>query len=261
MRTNAKTLMSKASWLGGVKNAAIVLLIMLLSTTTAWAKVQASGTCGDNLRWEFKTSTLTITGTGDMKHFGSPEKVPWYYYMQEIHTVNLPEGLKHISSYAFYNAGMLRIINIPASVDEIGEKAFYGVKSCIITFPKGSEFANFVSGTFTNFKGNLDMSNCTKITNIKTKSFKGYKGYNIILPVSLETIEEDAFTLTDKTTIKLANNNSVIYLNRVFHSVAKGLESYSINKALGITNNTNDKSNKLSIYRVSLTDISITFDK
>ena len=84
MKTKTKSLEPKASWLGGVKSAAIVLLIMLLSTTTAWAAkgdVVATGTCGDNLTWTLTENgeddftyksktytplTLTITGTGEL---------------------------------------------------------------------------------------------------------------------------------------------------------------------------------------------------
>ena len=47
MRRNSISLMPAASWLGNVKSAAIVLLVMLFSSATAWA--DDSGKCGDNL--------------------------------------------------------------------------------------------------------------------------------------------------------------------------------------------------------------------
>ena len=96
MRRNSISLMPAASWLGKVKSAAIVLLVMLFSSATAWA--DDSGTCGDNLTWVFTESdhTLTISGEGDMYNYNSANKVPWYNYREQIKKVILPKGLTYI---------------------------------------------------------------------------------------------------------------------------------------------------------------------
>lgn len=41
----------------------------------------------------------------------------------------LPEGLESIEKYAFFNCENLKILTLPTTVKEIGEKAFDGCKS------------------------------------------------------------------------------------------------------------------------------------
>ncbi len=46
-----------------------------------------------------------------------------------LYSIILPEGLKTIDNYAFYNCSNLSSINIPNSVTSIGKMAFYGCSS------------------------------------------------------------------------------------------------------------------------------------
>ncbi|GHT20682.1 hypothetical protein AGMMS4957_08280 [Bacteroidia bacterium] len=89
----------------------------------------ASGTCGDNLTWELKLRTLTISGTGAMSNFlvsdGAGATTPWYSANTVIKTVVIDAGVTSIGNGAFYDCRYLTSVTIPESVTSIGEHAFY----------------------------------------------------------------------------------------------------------------------------------------
>ena len=196
MRRNSISLMPAASWLGKVKSAAIVLLVMLFSSATAWA--DDSGSCGDNLKWEFTSSdsTLTISGTGDMEDY-DPGEDPWHHYISKINKIILPEGLSKIGSWAFYNAVNLKEITIPASVTQINKYAFTYVgldNGCTLTFAQGSKLSSIEQEAFKSFKGNVDLHECTNLTTIGKYVFtSGYFLEKITIPTSVEIIDDYAF--------------------------------------------------------------------
>lgn len=86
-----------------------------------------SGTCGNNLTWNLKDDTLTISGTGAMTDFNiaSRSSIPWESNMQDIRYVIIEEGVTTIGDYAFYNAEQLLEISVPDTVTDIGSYAFY----------------------------------------------------------------------------------------------------------------------------------------
>ncbi len=88
--------------------------------------VIASGNCGDNLTWTlYKDGELVISGTGFMDmEWVSPSDAPWYSYSNDIKTVNIGNGVKFISCYAFYGCDNLTSVTIGNAVMEIGQNAF-----------------------------------------------------------------------------------------------------------------------------------------
>ena len=196
MRRNSISLMPAASWLGKVKSAAVVLLVMLFSSATAWA--DDSGSCGANLKWEFTSSdsTLTISGTGDMDDY-DPGEDPWHHYISKTNKIILPEGLSKIGSWAFYNAVNLKELTIPASVTQINKYAFTYVgldNGCTLTFAQGSKLSSIENEAFKSFKGNVDLHECTNLTTIGKYVFtSGYFLKEITIPASVEIIDDYAF--------------------------------------------------------------------
>lgn len=89
-----------------------------------------SGTCGDNLKWDFSGDTLTISGSGDMYEYpvyNNPNSTmcsPWYYLRNSIKNVVISEGVTSISSCAFWNCRALTGITTPSSLKSIGFAAF-----------------------------------------------------------------------------------------------------------------------------------------
>ena len=102
----------------------------LLSAT--WHYVgDAANKCGDALCWSYNSSstTLTITGMGDMYDYASFEEVPWSVYQEEITSIVLPKGMTSIGDYAFSNCKHVESIDIPDTVTVIGANAFNDMNS------------------------------------------------------------------------------------------------------------------------------------
>ncbi|MBR4319059.1 MAG: leucine-rich repeat domain-containing protein [Oscillospiraceae bacterium] len=77
-----------------------------------------SGTCGENVTWEFDETSglLTVSGTGTM------DSAPWGGL--PLKTVEIQEGVTSIADYAFYFQGGLTSVTIPEGVTRIGSFAF-----------------------------------------------------------------------------------------------------------------------------------------
>lgn len=97
------------------------LLVPVLSFSTSAAE---SGTCGDGLVWSLSAGTLTISGQGSMAIYNELDMPPWFEFRDQIYRIVLPEGLKSISSLAFYQCKNLKAVYIPDSVTRIGSYAF-----------------------------------------------------------------------------------------------------------------------------------------
>ncbi|MCI6323973.1 MAG: leucine-rich repeat protein [Bacteroidales bacterium] len=98
--------------------------IYLTSDTTLFATFAAGdmgGKCGDNLYWIWDNGALTITGSGDMDLENHPAW--WQYEEMQITSVSMPEGMTSIYAWAFYEQPITTIL-IPASVEEVGDRAF-----------------------------------------------------------------------------------------------------------------------------------------
>jgi hypothetical protein len=263
MRKTPNSLMPTASWLGNVKSAAIVLLVMLFSSATAWAAT--SGKCGQNLTWEFTSSdsTLTIKGTGEMRNYGAAKAVPWYNYRNKITKVKLQEGLTNIGAYAFYQLTYLKEISIPASVSTIGVVAFqyvgyYVSGGCTLTVEKGSNLNDIKTDAFYGFKGETDLHECTKLTTIGNYIFTNYNGGTIQLPLSLETIKAKTFLNAKPTEVTVAYNNGILYVNGKEVDSSAAYKEYNIMSYLGITDSGSDE---VTFSRMSFDGIPLSFDE
>ena len=146
--------------------------------------VIASGTCGPNLTWVLtEDGVLTISGTGEMTHFGSALEVPWHNYRDMINrvvieygatgigpyafsycrnmtSVEIPNSVAFIYQTAFGDCSSLQSVNIPDSVTSIGFNAFALCTSLTsVTIPKSVTWI-----------GNSAFHGCTSLTKIKVDS-------------------------------------------------------------------------------------------
>ncbi len=141
---------------------------LLLNATIHY---RITGTCGENLTWEFdeSTGTLTISGVGEMSDF-TEESIPWKNYKYDIKTVIINNGVTTIGDYAFRYCDSLTKITIPDSVTEIGGSAFSYCNSLkSITIPDSVKMISFCL-----FWG------CESLT-------------SIVIPDSITTIDDYAF--------------------------------------------------------------------
>ncbi len=121
--------------------------------------------------------------------------------------VEIPEGVKKISNYAFQNLINLEKVIIPDSVTEIGTYVFSSCKNLkSIRLPKDLKIIRF--GTF---------SECENLTEIS-------------LPEKLEEIHEDAFYKTGLKEITLPD--SVDFLGRNSFSDCKNLKAIKLSNKL-----------------------------
>ena len=118
-----------------------LLLAIVVGTTFGRAEI-INGSCGDNLTWTIddEKETLVISGTGEMtsepwraysymfKHViieeGVSSIVDYAFSNTETADVSLPNSLKSIGNYAFYNCLGLKTITIPEGVESVGQSVF-----------------------------------------------------------------------------------------------------------------------------------------
>lgn len=119
---------------------AVLLVLTLLMTLAPAASAAESGSCGEKLEWSFADGTLTITGSGAMTDYRTPEEVPWHSFQEEIFWLELPEGLTHVGELAFYNCAGITAVSIPEKVKTIGDMAFMNCTGMtILKLPEGLE--------------------------------------------------------------------------------------------------------------------------
>ena len=126
-----------------------VLMIISIIPLTASAEEPTSGTCGDNLTWEFDEDkgTLIISGTGEMYRYdyyfnASNDEVddrPWWSYTSKIKNIIINEGVTTISEKAFYDFRYLFFVTIPSSITHIEDNAFYSWDGIMAVNYLGSE--------------------------------------------------------------------------------------------------------------------------
>ena len=167
------------------ENANVKTFTMVDSEVTISAEFEAaapatSGSCGDNLTWEFNTETgaLTISGTGAMNDYSwDPNSAPWYAHKDAITSVSFPEGITTIGAYAFVSCdnAAFTTVTIPEGVTALGVNAFYncdGIQE--ITIP--STVTTIQTGAIYDCKAvNSITSYIASPTNLHGYAIYGYK--------------------------------------------------------------------------------------
>lgn len=102
-----------------------VALLVIGFAFTVTAEESASGTCGENLTWEYDDAagTLTISGTGPIDDY-SPYNRPWGKYEDKIESVIIGDAVTRIGNNNFYGCDNLTSITFGNGVTAIGESAF-----------------------------------------------------------------------------------------------------------------------------------------
>lgn len=113
----------------------------------------------------------------------------FFSYISTIPTLNLPETITTVESYAFYNCTSLSSIYLP-NVYSLGTSAFKGCTATVYYF---SQYGNYSEGVFED-SSITSFTFPSSITYIKKNFFKNCTNLtNVTLPSSLTTIDEGAF--------------------------------------------------------------------
>ena len=198
-----------ASGLGATRRAAMLLLVMMLTTATAWA--DDSGYCGTYVTYSYfeLSHTLIIRGTGAMYDYDDPSVLPWYSYADQIQKVVIENGVTSIGNYTFY-CSSLGSITIPASVTSIGERAFYGAGLTSVEIPASvTSIGEYAFSECTNL-GSVTFAEGSRLKSIGANAFSDCDYLtSITIPASVTSIGEDVFQNCDLASITVEDGNTV----------------------------------------------------
>ena len=111
----------------------LCLLMMLVMFeglwTTAFADLNKSGKCGDNLQfyYNFYADSVRIWGTGPM--YDATDRLDSFlwkecYGPELVEKIQIERGVTHIGDFAFHSCEHATSITIPDTVTSIGRYAF-----------------------------------------------------------------------------------------------------------------------------------------
>ncbi len=146
--------------------------------------------------------------------FESPTSNPLYYTQsfmidgERVRNMNILPAIQHISDYAFYNNSYLTSVNIPASLQTVGKKAFYGcdgiekvdIKS--ISAWCAIEFEDEVSNPLT--IAQVLYLDGKKVTNLSLSAVEEVAQYTFMNCTTIKSLEADN-TLTNINTDAFRN--------------------------------------------------------
>lgn len=173
----------------------VVMLLGVVPMTgiTATAATQ-SGTCGDELTWNFNESTgeLKIDGTGAMYDYEYGPR-PWETYEDEIKNITIGNSVTTIGLNAFFDCVSLTSVTIPDSVTTIGDQAFAGCESLAsVTIPDSVTAIGWNAFAFCENLSNITIPD--SVTQIYPETFYHCSNLtSITIPDSVTSIESKAF--------------------------------------------------------------------
>lgn len=115
----------------------------MFGSMTANVFAQETGKYGNDVTWTLDDNgVLTVSGTGAIKGYTFVTEAPTYALQGKIKKIMIEDGITSIGANAFFMAGNVEEITIPASVKELCECTFartdadvvyYNAESCVFT--------------------------------------------------------------------------------------------------------------------------------
>ena len=180
---------------------------------------------GSNIKWKYdkKTETVTVYGSGSMSNFGSVDDPRWeeiykvtgqrprnratkiviengitsignnaFGAFKELTTVTIPASVTSIGAGAFRDNAKLTTVTIPSSVKTIGDGAFRGCTALkSVTIP--AAVTTISNNTFYGCSSLSSVNIHDKITSIGANAFNSTKISAVTMPYSVKTIGSNAF--------------------------------------------------------------------
>lgn len=112
-----------------------------------------------------------------------------------LESVALPERLKTLSNYTFYESPALGAVALPVSLETIGDRAFYGTALSSVVFAEGSRLTSIGTSAFYGLSTLKSISLPESLVSIGTGAFYGTGLVNVIVPASVTTVGGEAFRL------------------------------------------------------------------
>ena len=180
--------------------------------------------CGDNAYWNLKDGVLTITGWGNMYDWFANTEVPWYNYLNRIHSIIIGESVTSIGDRAFYGCSSLASVTIPESVTSIGDQAFSGCSSLAsLTIPNSVTSIGYKAfyGCSSLISVTLNSDAIVSEEYSVRNNLRGLFGLQVeeyIIGNNVSSIGKSAFSGSSKLTSVTIGNSVTSIGNRAFYS-------------------------------------------
>ena len=158
-----------------------------------------SGTCGDNITWQFNRTTgkLVLNGTGPMPSYNNNSSWNVFHspfnHSTAIKSVTINEGITTVGSYSFTYCSELSSVSIPDSVTSIGAGAFN--YSGITYFNSGKNVEHLGGDAFYDCKKLTEVVLNEGLKKIGNSAFHACDSLKrVTIPSTLEEIANGAFS-------------------------------------------------------------------
>jgi hypothetical protein len=111
-----------------------------------------SGRYGPNIKWKYKDSKLSLSGTGNISKL---DCTPWELVIDSIKEIEIENGITNIPADAFSNYTKLNKITLPSSLEEIGANAFANCRRLYEIYSYASIPPLAEVSSFTNYNATL----------------------------------------------------------------------------------------------------------
>ena len=230
----------------------MLLAIIGIGSLTVSADNTTSGTCGDNLTWEYdeNSRTLTISGTGAMSDYSNQDisnyhfvtTAPWRPYYSSMKSVIINKGVNSIGKSAFYGCNLSSII-IPDSVSSIGGCAFeYCTNLTSVTIPNSVTSIGTCVFEYCSVLTSITIPD--SVTSIGDSAFYHCASLtSIIIPDSVTSIVDYAFSGCPLEYVKMGKGLTSIpssLINKslkefIIGSSVTSIDNYAFNKCTKLT--------------------------
>lgn len=141
-----------------------------------------------------------FTSTSGVLYNKNKSRIITYPVQRSQSSYTVPVGVEWIDYGAFYANEHLMTVQLPSTLNGIGEYAFgvcYNLNS--INFPSSLQYIGDAAFLSTNL-GTVDLSACNELTTIPGWAFQKCTVSNLLLPASITTIQSYAFSICNNLT-------------------------------------------------------------
>lgn len=180
----------------------LTILVLCLTVLSAWGE-NVRWSCGDwcAVTWNPDDKSLMVDGVdaeihGAMIDYAKPGDRPWDYIKAEVKEIHITERVSYIGANAFSGFINATYAVIRPQVTSIGARAFYDCQNLNISTLEGVDLnvTSIGDSAFYHCYKLTKAPFCNKLTSIGISAFESCKLPEIVIPNSVTTIGERAFT-------------------------------------------------------------------
>ncbi len=203
-------------------------LMMIIFFAVSAGALDATGKCGENVKWTFDESKgeLVISGNGDMNDYDIEAYFSPFMGKSDIKSVVIKEGVTSVGDYAFTFCKGITNVTVPDSIKTIGVCAFANCSN-IKDFKIGKGVTSIGALAFDNCDGLTKITIPDKVTSIGEYAFQSCDG---LAEVKVGNgVSSLAFTFTEcKNLKKVTLVNGIDIIGAHTFSECESLQSITI---------------------------------